>query len=82
MRAIHLALNLFVDLVLQFQDIEFLGQQDADLPQAGEGIKGFQDMLALGQRDVERRCDEIGEPARIFQVHGRYQRFFWNDLAQ
>ena len=47
LRAIHLSLNLLVDLVFQFQDIEFLGQQDADLSQAGEGIKGFQDLLAF-----------------------------------
>ena len=60
LRAIHLPLHLLVDLVFQFQDIELLSQQDADLLQAGEGIENFQDVLAFGQGHIERGCDEIG----------------------
>ena len=69
---VHLILHLGVDLVLQLQQVQLLGQEDAQLLQPGRRVEGLQDLLALGYVQLHDGRDQVRQPARIVHVHGRH----------
>ena len=79
---IHLVLHPAVDLVFQFQHIQFLGQQFVDALQALARVLHQQQLLAFGQVDRDRRGDHIRQPARLGDVHGKEMRLFGDGPVQ
>jgi hypothetical protein len=61
-----------VNLVLQLQDVELLGKQQAHRFEPLGRMDGRQHALALLDAEFQGGGDEVGQPARLVDVHGRH----------
>ena len=79
---IHLVLYLQLDAVFQFQHVQLFGEHDAELLQARNRFNGFEDRLSPGHVQRDGLCDQVGQPARVVDVHRIHECFFRQALVQ
>ncbi len=68
----HLFLHLFLDLVAQFQNLEFLGELANQRLETPPYVGRFEQLLPKQRREIRQICrDEIGQAHRIINVERR-----------
>jgi hypothetical protein len=65
---LHLALNVALNLVAEFDHFEFLGEQQREFTHPARGVTLFEQRLPIGRLQTHRRCDEIRQHAGIGDV--------------
>ncbi len=68
--AIDFALHPRMDLIFEFENVQFFRQQNREALQAILRTEGLQQFLLDGHIHLDRRRDQIGQPARLGHVHG------------
>jgi hypothetical protein len=71
----HLALNVALDLVTEFDDFQFFGEQQRELAHALGGVAFFQQRLPVGGLQAHRRGDEVGQNRRVGDVLNLHLHF-------
>src|SRR6266540_7048012 len=61
-------LDLALDLLLQLEDLVLLRQEHAEVAQPLDDVARLEQVLALLQREIRARCDEVGEVRRVVGV--------------
>ena len=65
---LHLALDVGLDLVTQFDDLELYRQEQRELTQPLLGVALFEDRLAIARIETHRRSDEVGQEIGVADV--------------
>ncbi len=79
---VHLFLGLCLDLGLHLGNLKFLDDIFADPLKPPDGIKSFENALALRYLESKVRRHKVREPPRVLQVVDDHHNFLEDDLSE